>query len=182
MAEASTGCATHSRPATSRRCPATAHASARHWLDRARSSASGLVTADEVDDPQQLGLRLWVNGTLEQDGTTAEMIFPVLEVVRCLSQFMVLRPGDLVNTGTPAEVALGVPGTPFLRAGDVVELEIDGLGRQRRPCPGAGAAAGQGRGGCAPGCWTQRAAACEAACMASSAPSPRLSRAASVPQ
>ena len=91
-----------------------------------------LVTPDEVGDPQQLGLRLWVNGTERQNGSTADMIFPVLEVVRYLSQFMVLRPGDLVNTGTPAGVALGRPGTPYLRAGDVVELEIDGLGRQRQ--------------------------------------------------
>jgi 2-keto-4-pentenoate hydratase/2-oxohepta-3-ene-1,7-dioic acid hydratase in catechol pathway len=91
-----------------------------------------LVTADEVDDPQRLGLRLWVNGEERQNGTAADMIFPVLEVVRYLSQFMVLNPGDLVNTGTPAGVALGRPGTPYLRAGDVVELEIDGLGRQRQ--------------------------------------------------
>lgn len=91
-----------------------------------------LVTADDVDDPQQLGLRLWVNGTLRQDGTTADMIFPVLEVLRYLSQFMVLRPGDLVNTGTPAGVALALPDTPYLQAGDVIELEIDGLGRQRQ--------------------------------------------------
>jgi len=91
-----------------------------------------LVTADEVGDPLSLGLRLWVNGEQRQDGTTADMIFPVLEVVRYLSQFMVLRPGDLVNTGTPAGVALGRAGTPYLKAGDVVELEIDGLGRQRQ--------------------------------------------------
>ena len=92
-----------------------------------------LVTADEVADPQALGLRLWVNGELKQDGTTANMIFAVLEVVRYLSQFMVLHPGDVINTGTPAGVALGQPEPkPFLRAGDVVELEIDGLGRQRQ--------------------------------------------------
>jgi 2-keto-4-pentenoate hydratase/2-oxohepta-3-ene-1,7-dioic acid hydratase in catechol pathway len=91
-----------------------------------------LVTSDEVGNPQQLGLRLWVNGTQRQNGSTADMIFPVLEVVRYLSQFMVLNPGDLVNTGTPAGVALGRPGTPYLGAGDVVELEIDGLGRQRQ--------------------------------------------------
>jgi 2-keto-4-pentenoate hydratase/2-oxohepta-3-ene-1,7-dioic acid hydratase in catechol pathway len=91
-----------------------------------------LVTPDEIDDPEQLGLRLWVNGAERQNGTTADMVFPVLEVVRYLSQFMVLNPGDLVNTGTPAGVALGRPGTPYLRAGDVVELEIDGLGRQRQ--------------------------------------------------
>lgn len=91
-----------------------------------------LVTADEVPDPANLGLRLWVNGQLRQDGNTSTMIFDVPEIVRYLSQFMVLRPGDLINTGTPAGVALGLPGQPYLRAGDVVELEIDGLGRQRQ--------------------------------------------------
>ncbi|MFJ8943171.1 fumarylacetoacetate hydrolase family protein [Streptomyces sp. NPDC102395] len=92
-----------------------------------------LVTADEVPDPQALSLRLWVNGELKQDGTTAEQIFPVAEVVRYISQFMTLYPGDVINTGTPAGVALGLPEPkPFLRAGDVVELEIGGLGRQRQ--------------------------------------------------
>jgi 2-keto-4-pentenoate hydratase/2-oxohepta-3-ene-1,7-dioic acid hydratase in catechol pathway len=92
-----------------------------------------LVTADEVPDPQALGLRLWVNGELKQNGSTADQIFPVAEVVRYLSQFMTLYPGDVINTGTPAGVALGHPDPkPFLRAGDVVELEIDGLGRQRQ--------------------------------------------------
>jgi 2-keto-4-pentenoate hydratase/2-oxohepta-3-ene-1,7-dioic acid hydratase in catechol pathway len=92
-----------------------------------------LVTADEVPDPQALNLRLWVNGTLRQDGTTRDQIFPVAEVVRYLSHFMTLRPGDVINTGTPAGVALGQPEPrPYLRAGDVVELSIDGLGRQRQ--------------------------------------------------
>ncbi|MCX4738943.1 fumarylacetoacetate hydrolase family protein [Streptomyces antibioticus] len=92
-----------------------------------------LVTADEVADPQDLSLRLWVNGEPKQDGTTADQIFPVGEVVRYLSHFMTLYPGDIVNTGTPAGVALGAPEPkPFLRAGDVVELEITGLGRQRQ--------------------------------------------------
>ncbi|MGX1270204.1 fumarylacetoacetate hydrolase family protein [Streptomyces phaeoluteigriseus] len=92
-----------------------------------------LVTADEVPDPQALGLRLWVNGELKQDGTTAEQIFPVGEVVRYVSHFMVLHPGDVINTGTPAGVAFGQPEPkPYLRAGDVVELEIEGLGRQRQ--------------------------------------------------
>jgi len=91
------------------------------------------VTADEVPDPQRLSLRLWVNGELKQDGTTAEQIFPVGEVVRYVSQFMVLRPGDVINTGTPAGVAMGQPEPKaYLRAGDVVELEIEGLGRQRQ--------------------------------------------------
>ena len=92
-----------------------------------------LVTADEVPDPQSLGLRLWVNGTPRQDGNTKNMAFGVAELVRYVSQFMVLEPGDVVNTGTPAGVALGQPDPkPYLRAGDVVELEIDGLGRQRQ--------------------------------------------------
>ncbi|MET8832898.1 fumarylacetoacetate hydrolase family protein [Micromonospora sp. NPDC004540] len=92
-----------------------------------------LVTADEVPDPQALRLRLWVNGDLRQDGTTANMVFPVGEIIRYLSQFMVLHPGDVINTGTPAGVALGQPEPkPYLVAGDVVELEIDGLGRQRQ--------------------------------------------------
>ncbi|MDG4787904.1 fumarylacetoacetate hydrolase family protein [Micromonospora sp. WMMD1102] len=92
-----------------------------------------LVTADEVPDPQQLGLRLWVNGTPRQDGNTGNMVFPVAEIVHYLSQFMVLYPGDVINTGTPAGVALGQPEPkPYLVAGDVVELEIDGLGRQRQ--------------------------------------------------
>ncbi|MEU7431158.1 fumarylacetoacetate hydrolase family protein [Streptomyces sioyaensis] len=92
-----------------------------------------LVTADEVPDPQDLGLRLWVNGELKQNGTTAEQIFPVAEVVRYVSRFMTLYPGDVLNTGTPSGVAMGHPDPkPYLRAGDVVELEIDGLGRQRQ--------------------------------------------------
>ncbi|GIH00569.1 fumarylacetoacetate hydrolase family protein [Plantactinospora mayteni] len=92
-----------------------------------------LVTADEVPDPQDLGLRLWVNGAPKQDGNTKDMVFPVAEIVHYLSQFLVLYPGDVINTGTPAGVALGQPEPkPYLRAGDVVELEIDGLGRQRQ--------------------------------------------------
>jgi 2-keto-4-pentenoate hydratase/2-oxohepta-3-ene-1,7-dioic acid hydratase in catechol pathway len=91
-----------------------------------------LVTADEVGDPQSIGLRLWVNGELRQDGTTATMAFAVRHIVWYLSQFMVLRPGDLINTGTPAGVALGRPDAPYLRPGDVIELEADGLGRIRQ--------------------------------------------------
>ncbi|MFE1551499.1 fumarylacetoacetate hydrolase family protein [Streptomyces sp. NPDC058718] len=91
-----------------------------------------LVTADEVPDPQALGLRLSVNGVARQDGTTKNMVFPVAHIVWYLSQYMVLEPGDVINTGTPAGVALGLPGTPYLRAGDTVELGIDGLGSQRQ--------------------------------------------------
>ena len=81
---------------------------------------------------QDLGLRLSVNGKRHQDGTTTDQIFPVAHVVRYLSEFMTLYPGDVINTGTPAGVALGLPGTPYLRSGDVVELEIDQLGAQRQ--------------------------------------------------
>ncbi|GAA0468689.1 fumarylacetoacetate hydrolase family protein [Streptomyces sp. NPDC046215] len=92
-----------------------------------------LATPDEIPDPQSLRLRLWVNGTLKQDGTTADQIFPVAELIRYVSRFMTLHPGDIINTGTPGGVALGHPEPkPYLRAGDVVELEIDGLGRQRQ--------------------------------------------------
>jgi len=89
-----------------------------------------LVTPDEVD-PAALGLRLEVNGEQRQNGSTADMIFPVYEVIRYLSQFMVLHPGDVVNTGTPAGVALAGHAL-YLRDGDVMTLSIDGLGQQRQ--------------------------------------------------
>jgi 2-keto-4-pentenoate hydratase/2-oxohepta-3-ene-1,7-dioic acid hydratase in catechol pathway len=91
-----------------------------------------LVTPDEAGDAQALGLRLSVNGEVRQDGNTQNMIFGVAHLVWYLSQYMVLRPGDVINTGTPAGVALGLPGNPYLRAGDTVELSIDGLGVQRQ--------------------------------------------------
>ena len=91
-----------------------------------------LVTPDEVPDVGALRLRLWVNGELRQDGSTSDLIFSVEHLVWYISQFMVLEPGDVINTGTPAGVAMGRPDQPYLRAGDSVELEIDGLGRQRQ--------------------------------------------------
>ncbi|HEX6682751.1 MAG TPA: fumarylacetoacetate hydrolase family protein [Candidatus Limnocylindrales bacterium] len=91
-----------------------------------------LVPADEVS-AQQLGLRSWVNGEARQDSSTADMIFSVAHLVWHLSQFTVLDPGDVINTGTPEGVALSGR-FPYLKAGDVVELEIDGLGRQRGTC------------------------------------------------
>jgi 2-keto-4-pentenoate hydratase/2-oxohepta-3-ene-1,7-dioic acid hydratase in catechol pathway len=91
-----------------------------------------LVTADAVADPGDLGLWLDVNGKRRQTGTTARMIFGVAEIVRYLSQFMVLDPGDIIDTGTPPGVAMGMPGQPYLNAGDVVELGVTGLGRQRQ--------------------------------------------------
>jgi 2-keto-4-pentenoate hydratase/2-oxohepta-3-ene-1,7-dioic acid hydratase in catechol pathway len=91
-----------------------------------------LVTADEVGDPQALGLRLSVNGELRQDGNTANMLFGVHHIIWYLSQFLVLEPGDVVNTGTPAGVALGVNDFGYLREGDTVEVGIDRLGAQRQ--------------------------------------------------
>jgi 2-keto-4-pentenoate hydratase/2-oxohepta-3-ene-1,7-dioic acid hydratase in catechol pathway len=89
-----------------------------------------LVTADEVGDAQSLSLSLTLNGETVQDGSTADMIFSPAHVVWYLSQFMVLEPGDLVNTGTPAGV--GMARGRYLRDGDVTELEVQGLGRQRQ--------------------------------------------------
>ncbi|MFB8403630.1 fumarylacetoacetate hydrolase family protein [Streptomyces sp. NPDC055912] len=92
-----------------------------------------LVTPDEIPDPQKLSLRLTVNGVERQHGSTADMVFPVAEIIRYLSRFMVLHPGDVINTGTPAGVALGRPEPrPYLRHGDVVECGIDGLGTMRQ--------------------------------------------------
>jgi 2-keto-4-pentenoate hydratase/2-oxohepta-3-ene-1,7-dioic acid hydratase in catechol pathway len=90
-----------------------------------------LVTPDEVGDPRDLGMRLYVNGELRQDGHTKNMIFDVHHIVWYLSQFMVLEPGDLINTGTPAGVAFGANDFPYLKAGDVVQVEIERLGSQR---------------------------------------------------
>src|SRR5665213_2848975 len=91
----------------------------------------GIVTADEVPDPQALGLRLAVNRTPREQRTTADMIFGGAEIIRGRSDFMVAHPADDINTGTPAGIAPGNPyPKPPLRAGDVVELEIDGLARQ----------------------------------------------------
>ena len=88
-----------------------------------------LATPDELD-PESLWIRSWVNGELRQSSTTAEMIFPVGYLVWHLSQFMALDPGDVILTGTPQGV--GLSGRfAYLRSGDVVEVEIDGLGRQR---------------------------------------------------
>jgi len=89
-----------------------------------------LVTPDEVEH-QSLGLHSWVNGEPRQDSTTADQIFGVAEVVHHLSQYLTLDPGDVILTGTPEGVALSGR-FPYLAAGDVVEIEIDGLGRQRQ--------------------------------------------------
>ncbi|MBV9170902.1 MAG: fumarylacetoacetate hydrolase family protein [Chloroflexi bacterium] len=93
-----------------------------------------LVTRDEVPDPQQLDLKTWVNGELRQNSSTADMIFSVAEVVSYASQYMTLEPGDLIITGTPEGVILGMPEPrTWLKAGDQVSVEVQGLGRLVTP-------------------------------------------------
>ncbi len=91
-----------------------------------------LVTADEVSDPQALRLWLQVNDAPRQDSSTADMIFGVAEIIAYLSRFMVLLPGDLICTGTPEGVGMGLDPPVWLRPGDVVRLGIDGLGVQEQ--------------------------------------------------
>ncbi|HEX3787334.1 MAG TPA: fumarylacetoacetate hydrolase family protein [Pseudonocardiaceae bacterium] len=90
-----------------------------------------LLPADELADPQSVGLRSWVNGEPRQNSNTKDMIFGVARLIHDLSQYLVLEPGDVLNTGTPEGVAMSGR-FPYLKAGDVMELEIDGLGRQRQ--------------------------------------------------
>ena len=92
-----------------------------------------MVTADEVGDAQSLALWLDVNGRRWQDGTTRTMVFGIAELVSYVSRFMTLHPGDLITTGTPPGVGMGAKPVPvYLKAGDVMELGITGLGRQRQ--------------------------------------------------
>ena len=95
-----------------------------------------LVRRDELDI-SNLNLKLWVNGQLRQNGNTSDMIFKVPFLVQYISQFMTLEPGDLITTGTPAGVGLGMKPPVYLKVGDVVELEATGLGRQRQVCVNA---------------------------------------------
>jgi 2,4-diketo-3-deoxy-L-fuconate hydrolase len=91
-----------------------------------------LVTTDEITDPQSLDLWLDVNGAKRQRGNTRTMIFPVQKLVSYVSQFMTLLPGDIITTGTPPGVALGMKPPVWLKAGDTVTLGIQGLGEQRQ--------------------------------------------------
>lgn len=93
-----------------------------------------LVTKDEIADVQNLEMKLWVNGVLRQNGNSKTMVFDCRYIVYYLSQFMTLEAGDLITTGTPPGVAMGMKVPEYLKAGDVVELEIAGLGKQRSVC------------------------------------------------
>ena len=88
-----------------------------------------LVTADEVGDPQNLGLYCWVNGELRQNSNTADMIFSVAEIISYTSQYMTLKPGDVISTGTPEGVILGRKEKDWLKPGDEVVVEVEKLGR-----------------------------------------------------
>jgi 2-keto-4-pentenoate hydratase/2-oxohepta-3-ene-1,7-dioic acid hydratase in catechol pathway len=87
-----------------------------------------LATADEVPDPQDLRVQARLNGETMQDASTAQMIFPVARLIEFISSIITLEPGDVIATGTPAGVGVGRKPPIFMRAGDVVEIEIDGLG------------------------------------------------------
>ncbi|MGA1563686.1 MAG: fumarylacetoacetate hydrolase family protein [Pontimonas sp.] len=91
-----------------------------------------LVTTDEVPDPANLALSLSVNGQMMQNSTTAQMVYQPAFLVHYLSQFMVLEPGDVINTGTPPGVGMGLKPPRYLAPGDVMELTIEGLGHQRQ--------------------------------------------------
>ena len=91
-----------------------------------------LVTRDEIPDPQSLDMQLGVNGECMQEGNTRTMIFTVAEIVSHLSQLFTLHPGDVISTGTPPGVGMGMKPPRYLKAGDVMELTIDGLGTQRQ--------------------------------------------------
>ncbi|MFP6693241.1 MAG: fumarylacetoacetate hydrolase family protein [Pirellulales bacterium] len=96
-----------------------------------------MATKDEVADVHNLEMRLDVNGERRQSGNTGTMVFNPLFLVHYLSQFMTLEAGDVISTGTPPGVGLGMQPPQFLKAGDVVELSIDGLGSQRQTCKNA---------------------------------------------
>jgi 2-keto-4-pentenoate hydratase/2-oxohepta-3-ene-1,7-dioic acid hydratase in catechol pathway len=97
------------------------------WFDGFAPCGPWIVTADDVADPHELGIRLWVNGELRQEGSTGEMIFRIPEIVEWASSIMTLEPGDIIATGTP--VGAGIGGTAVLADGDEVVCEIDRVGR-----------------------------------------------------
>lgn len=88
-----------------------------------------LVTADEVGDPQTKPIRCWLNGQKRQDSNTGDMVFSVVELVSYISQYMTLEPGDIISTGTPQGVVLGMKEKIWVKPGDVIEVEVEGLGR-----------------------------------------------------
>src|SRR3984893_2223956 len=107
-------------------------------LDSSCPSGPWVVTPDEVDDPQALKLRLTVNGTVKQDGTTSEMIHPVDSIISWVSIGMTLLPGMMIATGTPDGVGFARTPPEFIRVGDVVEAEVESIGTLRNKFVAAG--------------------------------------------
>jgi len=102
-------------------------------FDTAGPIGPWLVSTDEIRDPQGLDMRLEVNGRTMQNGNTRTMVFGVAKIISHVSQYMTLLPGDIIATGTPPGVGLGIKPTPvFLKAGDVMTLTIEGLGQQKQ--------------------------------------------------
>ncbi len=87
-----------------------------------------VTTADEIDDPENLTLRTWVNGELRQDASTSDLVFSIPELIAFIGEAITLEPGDLILTGTPSGVGMALDPPRFLEAGDVVRIEIEGLG------------------------------------------------------
>lgn len=102
-------------------------------LDNSCPFGPWIVTADELPNPHDLALRLWVNGALKQEGHTGDMIHEIPMIIAVLSAGMTLEPGDIIATGTPAGVGHGRTPREYLRPGDVVEVEIEAIGRMRNP-------------------------------------------------
>jgi 2-keto-4-pentenoate hydratase/2-oxohepta-3-ene-1,7-dioic acid hydratase in catechol pathway len=92
-----------------------------------------IVTADELGDPHSLGIRTWVNGELRQDSNTKELVHDCFSLVEHLSTAFTLEPGDVVTTGTPAGVGIGMKPPRLLAVGDVVRIEIDRIGQLENP-------------------------------------------------
>jgi len=100
-------------------------------LDRSSPTGPWIVTADEIPDPQSLHLRLHVNGTLKQDGNTRDMIYPVDAIIEWVSKGMTLLPGAIIATGTPDGVGFARTPPEFLKPGDLMETEVEGIGKLR---------------------------------------------------
>lgn len=100
-------------------------------LDRTSPTGPWIVTVDEIEDPQRLGLRLHINGTLKQDGNTRDMIYPVDAIIEWVSKGMTLLPGAIIASGTPDGVGFARTPPEYLQPGDVMETEVEGIGRLR---------------------------------------------------
>jgi 2-keto-4-pentenoate hydratase/2-oxohepta-3-ene-1,7-dioic acid hydratase in catechol pathway len=126
--------------------------SVRDWQARAATFTLGksfdshgpigpwIVTPDEIGDPGSLALRTWVNGQIRQDSSTADLIFTCAEMIECLTTVFPLEPGDVLATGTPAGVGAGFDPPRWLRPGDVVRIEIEGVGVLENPVVAEGGA------------------------------------------